>query len=85
MKPEEVAMQNPHAGSASNQDSRLERARRLYRDFYVSCFWHLKPDLAITEELIPLIIRGLRTHGGRPGLLAAAELADAEASSQSCP
>ena len=54
--------------------ARLKLASALFREFYASCFWHMKPDLIITEELIPLIIKGLRTHGGRRGLLAAARL-----------
>jgi len=54
--------------------ARLKLASALFGEFYASCFWHMKPDLIITEELIPLIIKGLRTHGGRRGLLAAARL-----------
>jgi hypothetical protein len=64
----------------SKGESRLELARRLDREFYAVCFWHLKPDLVATEETIPVIVRGLRIHGGRRGLMAAAE-----ASSESCP
>jgi hypothetical protein len=54
--------------------ARLELASVLFHEFYASCFWHMKPELIITEELIPLIIKGLRTHGGRRGLLSAARL-----------
>jgi hypothetical protein len=55
-------------------ESRLELANRLFREFYASCFWHHRPDLVITEDLIPLVVQGLRSHGGRKGLLAAARL-----------
>jgi hypothetical protein len=52
----------------------VDLANRLFREFYTTCFWHLKPDLVVTEALLPLIVKGLRTHGGRRGLLAAARL-----------
>lgn len=55
---------------------RVERANRLFREFYTACFWHMKPDLVVTEAMIPIIVRGLRTYGGRRGMLAAAELAE---------
>jgi hypothetical protein len=54
--------------------SRLERARQLYHSFYPLCFWHCRRDLEITEAHIPMIIRGLREHGGRAGFAAAKEL-----------
>jgi len=54
--------------------ARLQLANRLFREYYTACFWHLKPDLTITEETLPLVIKGLRTHGGRAGMLATAEL-----------
>ena len=52
----------------------VEYARFLFRAHYANCFWHLKPDLVVTEETIPLVIKGLRAHGRRNGFLAAAEL-----------
>ncbi len=55
-------------------ESRLELANRLFREYYASCFWHCRPDLSITEAHIPLVVDGLRRHGGRKGLLAAARL-----------
>jgi len=55
---------------------RLELASRLFREYYAACFWHLKPDLRVTEEMIPIVVKGLRTHGGRRGALAAARLLD---------
>jgi len=53
---------------------RVELANRLFHEFYAVCFWHLKPDLVVTEQLVPLIIAGLRKHGGRRGMLAADRL-----------
>ncbi len=55
-------------------DSRLELARRLFRECYSQYFWHCRPDLPITEARIPMAAKGLRTHGGRKGQLAAAYL-----------
>ena len=65
-------------------DSRLEFANRLFREHYSQCFWHYRPDLSITEERIPLVVKGLRSHGGRKELLAAARLLSPEAWSDAC-
>lgn len=54
---------------------RLELARQFFREFYALCFWHAKPDLVITEAMIPWVAKELRRHGGRRGLLAAEDLA----------
>ena len=55
---------------------KVEQANRLFREFYTACFWHMKPDLVVTEAMIPIIVKGLRTYGGRRGMLAAAELTE---------
>jgi hypothetical protein len=52
----------------------LERAQQLFKEYYVSCFWHMKPDLTVTEAMLPIIIKGLRVHGGRNAFLAADRL-----------
>jgi hypothetical protein len=52
----------------------VDQARKLFEKHYARCFWHMKPDLIVTEEMIPLIVKGLRAHGDREGFLAAAEL-----------
>jgi hypothetical protein len=68
----------------SASETRLDLANRLFHDFHASCFWHLRPNLSVTEAQIPLIVKGLRTHGGRDGVLAAAQLLALGASSESC-
>ena len=55
-------------------DFKLKLAQSLFREFHARCFWHMKPDLIVTAATLPLIIKGLRTHGGRRGVLAAAKL-----------
>lgn len=68
-----------HLTSGSHlRENRLMLARRYYREFYPSCFWHYRPDLTITEDKIPLLVKELRSHGGRRGLLAAAQLTSDE-------
>jgi hypothetical protein len=74
----------PRTESVGEPESRVELAGRLFREFYAACFWHLRPDLVVTEEMIPIIVRGLRTHGGRRGLLAAAQLQGPEALPDEC-
>lgn len=64
----------PETAPAGPEETRVELARRLFREYYVSCFWHLRPDLEITEATVPLVVKGLRNHGGRRGFLASARL-----------
>lgn len=53
---------------------RVREAKRAYRTFYAQCFWQMRPDLKITLNDIPEIVRGLRQHGGRQGFILAAKL-----------
>lgn len=52
----------------------LELARHLFQEFRAQCFWHCSPNLEITEEHIPLVVKGLRSNGGHRGFLLAAKL-----------
>jgi hypothetical protein len=60
------------------RDHAVERAREIFKEFYANRFWHLKPNLVVTAETIPVIAKELRAHGGRQGFLLAAELLKAE-------
>jgi hypothetical protein len=51
-----------------------ELANQLFREFYAACFWHMRQDLVITEAMLPAIVKGLRTYGGRRGMFAADKL-----------
>ena len=53
---------------------RLKLANELFREYHGRCFWHCPRDLEITEDLIPLVIKGLRTYGGRRGFMRASAL-----------
>ena len=53
---------------------RVALAQQAYRDFYAQCFWSCRPDLEITEDKIPMVIRGLRENAGRKGYQIAALL-----------
>jgi hypothetical protein len=57
-----------------NREERLALANRLYREYRTRCFWHCPPDLVITEDLLPLVVNGLRKHGGRRGFILAGKL-----------
>lgn len=67
----------------------LDLANQLYREFHTRCFWHSPRDLVITEELIPFVVKGLRTYGGRRGFLLASKLgpkpSPSEKESPKCP
>jgi hypothetical protein len=52
---------------------KLALANRHCREFRSLCFWHSPPDLVVTEDLIPFVIKGLRGHGGHRGFRLAAE------------
>ena len=62
------------AAAPMSVKEKLELANRLYREYHTRCFWHMKPDLVVSEAILPAIIQGLRTHGGKEGALAAARL-----------
>jgi hypothetical protein len=49
-------------------------ANQLYREYHTRCFWHCPRDLVITEDLIPFVVKGLRTHGGRRGFIRSGKL-----------
>lgn len=61
------------ASTPHDRDEQLELANRLYREFRTRCFWHSPHDLVITEDLIPFVVKGLRTYGGRRGFILAAK------------
>ena len=64
----------PRIPTSPNGTARLELANQLFRQFHIRCFWHSPRDLVITEDLIPFVVKGLRTHGGRCGFLLAEKL-----------
>jgi hypothetical protein len=59
-------------------EARIDRARRLYREYFTMCFWHWRKDLEIGEADIPAIVKGLRTNGNRQAFLEADLLARQE-------
>ena len=60
--------------SESDRQQRLELARKAFKEFNAQCFWSWNPTAEITDDTIPLIVRGLRLHGGHKGYQIAAEL-----------
>lgn len=53
---------------------RLVLANELFQEYHTRCFWHCRRDLEITEDLLPLVVKGLRAHGGRRGFILASKL-----------
>ena len=66
--------QSPSPEDTAPHETRLDRARRLYRDYFTMCFWHWRRDLEIGETDIPAIIKGLRTNGDRQAFVEAGRL-----------
>jgi hypothetical protein len=58
----------------SKRARRLALARKAFKEFSAQCFWSWNEDAEITEATIPLVIQGLRLHGGHKGYKIAAEL-----------
>ena len=58
---------NVNESQQTKRQRRLELARAAFKEFSVRCFWSWPEDAEITEETIPLIVRGLRLHGGHKG------------------
>lgn len=56
------------------EQSRLKYAQDLYEKYYARCFWHLRPNMTISEDKIPLVIEGLKKYGGREGYMEAQNL-----------
>jgi len=63
------AVPSPSSTTPLTLDARLELANRLYREYHTRCFWHCPQELVITENLIPLVVNGLKKHGGRRGFV----------------
>jgi hypothetical protein len=57
-------------------EERVALAQRLFNEYYIQCFWHMKPDLVVTEATIPSIVSGLRDNGDRRTFLEAAKLVE---------
>ena len=53
---------------------RVREARRIFRKYHAQCFWYMRPDLDVSLEDIPELVRGLRQNGGRQGFFIAAKL-----------
>jgi hypothetical protein len=68
-----------NAAAPLTREERLELANRLYREYHTRCFWHCPRDLTITEDLLPLVVKGLRKYGGRKGFILAGRLQPPEA------
>jgi len=46
---------------------RLRIAQEAYRQYSTQCFWFMDEDMIVTEENLPLVIEGLKLHGGHQG------------------
>lgn len=64
----------PTAPALLCREERLALANRMFREYRARCFWHCPTDLVITEGLVPLVVNGLRKHGGRRGFILAGQL-----------
>lgn len=62
--------------------SRVALAQQLFEQFYAECFWHMPPTFRVRAGDIPVIVKNLRTHGGRSGFFASASLCPSVRSKQ---
>lgn len=49
------------------KEEKLELARRVFREYFAQCFWSWNPDVVLRDEHLPMIVQGLRLHGGHAG------------------
>ena len=66
--------QTPTDPTPLTRSEALALANQLYREYHTRCFWHSPRDLVVTDELIPFVAKGLRTHGGRRGFILSGKL-----------
>lgn len=50
-----------------SQAERLRFAQAAYDAYRASCFWSMRRDLVVTEANLPMVIEGLKEHGGHKG------------------
>jgi hypothetical protein len=81
----ETVIGTPEVMSPRNWEEWLELANQLFHTFHTRCFWHCPRDLVITEDLVGLVVKGLRTHGGRRGFILAGKLQSALPSQRELP
>jgi hypothetical protein len=74
LDPRQKAMLATNNPTSPHPCEPLALANQLYREFHARCFWHSPRELCITEELLPFVVKGLRTHGGRRGFILAGKL-----------
>ena len=56
------------------EPSVLALAQELFSQYYTKCFWHMKSNLIVTEAMLPEIVKGLKTYGGKSGYMEAIKL-----------
>jgi hypothetical protein len=64
----------PQAEQRQLGADKIALAKRIFSQYYAACFWHMRPDLDITEATIPILIKELRNNGGLAAMRAAAQL-----------
>lgn len=65
---------NPNGPLGRVTPDTLAAARAALAAYRTTCFWSLSPGFAVTEETLPIIIKGLRRHGDRHAFQLAAQL-----------
>ncbi len=64
----------PKRQNTLSETERLQLAHQAFAEYHARCFWYMRRDLTIGVSDLPEIARGLRLHGGRPGLILADRL-----------
>ena len=45
----------------------LKEVQKIFSEMHTRCFWYMRSDVKLTVEHIPIILGGLRLHGGHKG------------------
>jgi hypothetical protein len=57
-----------------DEPARLKLAQEAFHEYQAQCFWWVREDFQVTPDALPMIIKGLRSHGDRRAFFIAAEL-----------
>ena len=53
------------SAAALSLTEKLALAQEAFERFHTLCFWFMRDELRVSEQNLPAIIRGLRSHGNR--------------------
>lgn len=80
--PSRLAWVKSHHMNAAEHDSKtplslaekLTLAQEAFRKYQTACFWFMREDIVVGPDDLPIIAKGLRSHGDRQAFIIAGKL-----------